>query len=326
MSEASKIVFMGSDAIGLPVLEWLHRSAAKQAHLVAVLSQPDRPVGRGRKLQPNPISAYAREQGIELLQPEKPGDTTVAWMQAQSIDLAVVMAYGHMLRKKLLDTPPCGFVNLHASILPEYRGASPIQSCIAQGDVQTGVTLMRIEPAMDAGAVCDIERVPIEAQDTGASVFDKLAHASVPLLERNLLSLLEGTATFEEQDHAKATYTRKLTKEDGWLDFSQSAFVLKNRIQSLDPWPGTFCEHAGVRIKVRGAQVEDTCVDKPAGCVLGVQGDALRVATGEGVLRIAYMQRPGGKMLPVHAFLRGYRLVEGDVLSGGDMKSLLRQG
>ena len=322
MSDLPKVVFMGSDAIGIPVLESL--SQDKRIKLVAVISQPDRPVGRGRKLTPNPLAAYALEHRMPLLQPEKPDEGTHGWLCDEGIDLVVVMAYGHLLKKTLLEIPPQGFVNLHASILPEYRGASPIQSAIAQGESQAGVTLMRIEPAMDAGAVCDIERVDIETEDTSESVFDKLAQASVPLIARNLDALLDGSARFAPQDHSLATYTRKLSKDDGWLDFHASARVLKCRMQALEPWPSAFCEHKGARLKMSGSLVDATSCDKLAGTVLGVGDGYLRIATGEGVLCIERMQRPGGKMLPVTEFLRGYVLATGEVLESGKMLPLLK--
>ncbi|MEM8549362.1 MAG: methionyl-tRNA formyltransferase, partial [Verrucomicrobiota bacterium] len=259
-----KIAFMGSDAIAVPVLRYLAEEARGLCEVAGVYSQPDRPKGRGKKLQPNPLAAAALELGLPLLQPEKPGEDDVAWLADNGVQLVFVMAYGHILKKQLLATPPLGFVNFHASILPKYRGASPVETAVACGEAETGVSLMRIIAKMDAGAVCDVERVPIEPLDTGASVREKLAAATVPLLARNLESLLAGTATFTEQDDAQATYCRKLEKADGQLDFAAPAQVLAARINGLFPWPGCFCDCGKERLKLKEAvALPGTMADAP---------------------------------------------------------------
>jgi len=311
-----KIVFMGSDAIALPVLHFLHTEARPLCDLCGVVSQPDRPAGRGQKLTPNPISAYALEHHIPLQRPEKARLELRTWLESQKTSLVIVMAYGHILKETFLTTPQHGCVNLHASILPKYRGASPIQSAIANGETETGVTLMRIEPEMDTGATADVECVSIAPDDTGDSVFSKLAHASVPLLQRNLQKLLTGTLTFTEQNHAAATYTHKLNKEDGWLDFDAPAFVLKNRIQAFDPWPGTFCEHNGVRLKLSSAHFTDEHPQHPPGTIVNITHQHLSIATGKGILLVSKIQRPGGKMLPIREFIQGYPLPINTMLTG----------
>ncbi|MEM9226576.1 MAG: methionyl-tRNA formyltransferase, partial [Verrucomicrobiota bacterium] len=285
--------------------------------------QPDRPKGRGKKLQPNPLAAAALELGLPLLQPEKPGEDDVAWMADNDVQLVFVMAYGHILRKKLLATPPLGFVNFHASLLPKYRGASPVETAVASGEAETGVSLMRIIPKMDAGAVCDVVRVPIELLDTGASVREKLAAATVPLLARNLESLLNGTATFTEQDEAQATYCRKLEKADGQLDFAAPAQVLASRINGLFPWPGCFCDCGKERLKLKAAVALSEPSTSAPGTVLAASAEGVDIATGEGVLRVGQLQRPGGKMLAAGDFLRGFELEAGTVLLGGEMPTLL---
>ena len=322
---------MGSDAIAVPVLKYLAQEAKGVCELAGVYSQPDRPKGRGKKLQPNPLAAAAQELGLTLLQPEKPGPDDVAWMRDNDIQLVLVMAYGHILKKSLLAAPPLGFVNFHASLLPKYRGASPVESAVASGETETGVSLMRIIPKMDAGAVCDVERVAIEPLDTGASVREKLSAATVPLLARNLESLLNGTATFTEQDEAQATYCRKLEKTDGQLDFSATASVLAARINGLDPWPGCYCEVGDVRVKLRAATVmqrglpDESAgdIDRVPGSVLAASEDGVDIAAGKGsVLRVRQLQRPGGRMLPAGDFLRGFELPVGTVLGGSEMREL----
>ncbi|WOO40976.1 methionyl-tRNA formyltransferase [Rubellicoccus peritrichatus] len=323
MVASRKFVFMGSDAIALPLLDWLHKHAVEfDAELVSVFSQPDRPKGRGRKLQPNPISAWALEKGVDLHRPEKPDADTIEYFKSNDIQLALVMAYGHLLRRALLATPPRGFVNFHASLLPKYRGASPVESAVASGEHETGVSLMEIIPAMDAGPVCDVERVSINASDTGHSTRGKLATACVPLIARNLEALLNGSASFVEQTESDATYCRKLSKTDGLLDFSVPAETLAARINGLDPWPGCFCDHRETRIKLREASFVKTKALADVGTVIGFEEGKVCIATGDGVLRIACLQRPGGRMLPAIDFLRGYELSIGAVLSGGPMEPL----
>lgn len=318
-----KIVFMGSDPIALPMLNWLHgNAAAHDASLVAVYSQPDRRRGRGKKLQPNAISAWALQYNIPLLRPEKPTRDTSAWFKAEGIDLVLVMAYGHMLRQHLLDVPPLGFLNFHASLLPKYRGASPVETAVANGESETGVSLMRIIQKMDAGAVCDVERTAIDPLDTGGHLRDKLAAACVPLLDRNLSGLLAGSAHFTEQDDSAATYCRKLEKTDGILDFSQPAEVLAARINGLDPWPGCFCEHGDVRLKLRQASAVASLAGRPGEVTLA-DADGVCIASGEGGLLVRQLQRPGGKMLPAGDFLRGYELSVGSLLRGGKQSVLV---
>ena len=172
---------MGSDAIAVPVLKYLAEEASHRVSVAGVFSQPDRPKGRGKHLQPNPLAAAAQELGLPLLQPEKPGTQEAEWLERHGVRLVFVMAYGHLLRKHLLAAPALGYVNFHASLLPKYRGASPVESAVASGERETGVSLMRIVPKMDAGPVLDMESVAVEPLDTGASVREKLAAATVPL-------------------------------------------------------------------------------------------------------------------------------------------------
>ena len=323
---------MGSDAIAVPVLQYLAVEAADKVVVAGVFSQPDRPKGRGKKLQPNPLAAAAQELGLSLLQPEKPGVSEAEWLEAQGVELVFVMAYGHILRKRLLAAPALGFVNFHASLLPEYRGASPVETAVACGEAETGVSLMRIVPKMDAGPVLDTEAVTIESLDTGASVREKLSAATIPLLARNLDALLSGEGAFVEQNESAATYCRKLEKADGQLDFAAPARELAARINGLDPWPGCFCEVGETRIKVRQALVLDgegqgdaagSASSQVPGEVLAASRDGVDVATGDGVLRVTQLQRPGGKMLPARDFLSGFELAPGTRLQGGEMRSLL---
>jgi methionyl-tRNA formyltransferase len=332
-----RVVFLGSDAIALPLLDWLARSTSsgpagegsRPAQLVAVYTQPDRPVGRGQKVRPNAVKLWAQAHGLPVHQPAKLTPDDLTQLKSHAPDVALVMAYGHILRQNFIDAPRLGTLNLHASLLPKYRGASPIQTAVANGESETGVTLMRIVLALDAGPVADAERVAIAPLDTAADVEAGLARACVPLLERSLPRLAAGTLVFAEQEHAAATFCRKLEKADAALDFAAPAPTLAARINGLMPWPACTVEINGQPLKLGLADaVPETChviSDKSAapGTVLGTDAEGLLVATGRGVLRLRRLQRPGGRMLPAAEFLRGFPFAPGAVLPSRPMPPLV---
>lgn len=322
MSELAKVVFFGSDTICLPCLESLHASTL--CELVAVVSQPDRPQGRGKRMQANPVAAYAAARGIELFQPEKPGHALAEWIQAKDVAVAIVMAYGHFLPKFLREAPRFGMLNFHGSLLPEYRGASPVETAIAQGETTTGVCLMRIVKAMDAGGVADSESIVIGPDATSPEVRVRLGEAVAPLLERNLAQILSGALDFREQDAARVTYCRKISKQDGAIDFELSAQEIYNRMRAFTPWPGAYFDHCESRIKVSSARVLGSACTACAGSVLSL-GKSILVATGKGVIEFTELQRPGGRMLPASDFLRGYMMQVGDLLRGGKSEPLVRK-
>lgn len=323
MTTPLRVVFLGSDAIALPLLDWL-ASAGEAACVVAVFTQPDRAVGRGQKVQPNAVKVWAQARAIPVLQPEKLTPEVRAQLAGFAPDVALVMAYGQILRDEFIATPRLGTLNFHTSILPKYRGASPIQSAVAAGETETGVTLMRIVRRLDAGPLADVERVAVGRLDTAAEVESRLAAACVPLLARALPALAAGTLPFREQDERAATYCRKLAKEDGGLDFSAPAGVLAARINGLFPWPACRAEILGQTVKFGLA---DTVAPMgggagSAGVVVGADADGLLLGTGEGILRVRRLQRPGGKMLPAAEFLRGFPIPPGLVLASQPMPSL----
>ncbi|MEI6860875.1 MAG: methionyl-tRNA formyltransferase [Verrucomicrobiota bacterium] len=337
-----KLVFLGSDAIALPLLNWLAPSAGSgrvveggaHAQVVAVFTQPDRPVGRGQKVQPNSIKTWALAHGLPVLQPEKITPAVSAQLAAFAPDVALVMAYGHLLPDDFIATPRLGTLNLHTSLLPSYRGASPIQTAIAGGERETGVTLMRIVRELDAGPVADAERVAIAPHDTALEVETKLAAACVPLLARTLPAFAAGRLSFIEQNHAAATYCRRLTKADGTLDFTAPASVLAARINGLFPWPACSVEIAGQPVKFGSAETKSAggppastseCgrAARAAGEILGHDAESLLIATGDGVLRVLQLQRPGGKMLPAAEFLRGCPVAAGTMVPSRPMPELI---
>ncbi len=332
-----RLVFLGSDAIALPLLNWLAGEGQAHARVVAVFTQPDRPVGRGQKVQPNAIKTWALAHGLPVLQPEKITPAASAQLAAFAPDVALVMAYGHLLPDDFIVTPRLGTLNLHTSLLPKYRGASPIQTAIAGREQETGVTLMRIVRELDAGPVADAARVPIAPQDTALEVETKLAAACVPLLARTLPTFAAGTLTFTEQDHGAATFCRKLKKEDGALDFTAPPEVLAARINGLFPWPACSVEIKGQPVKfgsatalgrpdpeaTGGGRAPSFAPSRAPGEILGHDAEGLLIATGDGVLRVRHLQRPGGKLLPAAEFLRGFPLAPGTALLSRPMSVLL---
>ncbi|MGC6424245.1 MAG: methionyl-tRNA formyltransferase [Lentimonas sp.] len=313
MTKLPKVIFFGSDAICLPVLDFLIGEGAERCQLHAVVSQPDRRQGRGKKLQPNPVAAWAQENGVQLLQPEKPDRGLSEWITYEGVAVALVMAYGHFLPKHVREASVQGMVNFHGSILPKYRGASPIETAIAMGETETGVCLMQVVKEMDAGGVADCEKVAIDAADTGMSLRVKVGQAVVPLLRRNLAATMSGSLRFEPQDTDQATHCRKITKDDAALDFQQSAQEVCDRLRAFTPWPGGYFDHGKTRIKVGKASVDMEAVELLPGTVVAVD-DALKVSTRDGAICFHELQRPGGKMIPVNDFIRGYPIIVGEVL------------
>lgn len=317
------IVFLGSDPIALPLLDWLAGEGSAVARVVAVFTQPDRPVGRGQKVTSNGIKTWALARGLPVYQPEKVTADVSAQLAALDADVSLVMAYGHILKQDFIDTPRLGTLNLHASLLPKYRGASPIQTSIANGESETGVSLMRIVRQLDAGPVADVERVAIAPRDTALDIEQKLAAACVPLLARTLPRLASGELVFVEQDHAAATFCRRMVKDDGRLDFTAPAAVLAARINGLFPWPASAVDFNGVPLKVGLADVV-ACGPAVPGAVLPADAEGLPVAAGDGrAVRFLRLQKPGGKLLPAPEFLRGTPIPAGTVFASQPLPPLV---
>jgi methionyl-tRNA formyltransferase len=317
---------MGSDPIALPLLNWLAGEGKSVAEVVGVFTQPDRPVGRGQKITANGIKTWALERGLPVFQPEKLTEDVRQQLAGLGADVGLVMAYGHILKDDFIATPRLGTLNLHTSLLPKYRGASPIQTAIASGEPETGVTLMRIVRKLDAGPVADVERVPIQKLDTANEIEAKLAEACVPLIARALPKLATGTLNFVSQDETQATFCRKLVKADGVLDFTTTASELAARINGLFPWPGCATEIGGQLIKIGMADSVNTEGQAATpGTIIKADRAGVFVATGGGTLKLMKLQRPGGKMLPAAEFLLGFPIQEGTLLVTQTMPSLVRQ-
>ena len=307
-------VFFGSDAICLPILEALI-SSSDRLELLAVVSQPDRRQGRGKRMKSNPVAAWAKKNEITLFQPEKPGAELAEWMQAHSTAIALVMAYGHFLNRALREAPTVGMYNFHASLLPKYRGAAPIEWAIANGDRQTGVALMQVVQAMDAGDVAAVETVEIEPRDTAARVREKIGQAVVPLFNRCMQAgLMRKELIFYPQESAAATHARKLAKSDGLIDFTQSAEVIYNRMRAFSTWPGSFFYYKSILIKVGRCEWRQQPHKLKCGTVLAAR-ETLCVAVSGGVISFIELQRPGGRLLPAIEFLRGFSIEPGEQLA-----------
>ena len=302
-----RVVFFGSAAIGFPSLEALLASA--QDEVVAVVTQPDRPAGRKQQLTPCPVKAFAQERELPVLSPEKVKDSLLE-LAALNADLFVVVAYGQYIPPSILSLPEHGAINLHPSSLPKYRGSSPIQWAVANGDTQTGVTILYVSEKMDAGDIILQREVSIGSDDTSAILEPVLAAAGAELLMEAVEQIRNGTVKRRPQDNAAATEVRKLTKEDGKLDWALPAATLRNRIRGFTPWPGCFCETPdGQRLKVLCAAVEDRA--GVPGEILEAAGRGFLVATGEGALRLLEVQPAGKCAMDGASYLRGYPLMPG---------------
>ena len=315
-----KIVYFGSDSICLPSLQWLDTKVTEHWDLLAVVSQPDRKQGRGQKLKANPVAEYAKERGIQLFQPEKPGEDLVQFLEKHKVDVSFVMAYGHFLGRAIREASRLGMVNFHGSILPKYRGASPIETAIACGETETGVSLMQIDREMDAGAVADMETISIEKEDDALSVRMKIGKATISILERSMNGLLDNELVFKKQDEESISHCRKLTKEDGLIDFELSAEDIFNRWRAFKAWPNSFCFHGENRIKVGLLEIcESALSPDKLGLVCGsviLEKDSIMVVTSSGLIRLLKLQKAGGRMLSAPDFLRGYAIKNGDCLKG----------
>jgi len=310
-----RTVFFGTPALALPTLEAM-LARPDLFEVVAVVAQPDKPAGRGKKLRPPPVAARAAELGLPLHQPRriKTGEFPEA-LEALDLDLAVVIAYGRILTSRHLETPRFGCINVHASLLPAWRGAGPIQWAIVAGDSTTGITTMWMEEGLDTGPMLVRRELAIEPADTAGSLGTKLADLGGQALVETVERLRSGTLTATPQPGEGASYARLLTKEDGALDWNQPAAVLERRVRGLSPWPGTYCGFRGERLKIHVATVVSAESVAPAGSVLAVSPDGIDVACGEGALRLTRLQPPGRKAQEAADFARGYHPEPGESLA-----------
>jgi methionyl-tRNA formyltransferase len=308
-----RTVFMGTPRFAVLSLAAL----AEGVDVTLVLCNPDRPAGRGRSVASPPIKEEAARRGIPVFQPEKARHPdAVARIAAEAPDLIVVVAYGHILPKSILDIPRLGCINVHASLLPKYRGAAPINWAVARGEAVTGITIMRMDEGMDTGPMLHVREMPIGEDDTAETMFSKLSILGAEALREALRKLREGTLDETPQDAALATYAPKLTKEHGRIEWSRPAGEVRNLVRGMRPWPSAFALHAGATLKVLSSAVaRESGAAGEAGEVVALGRDGIAVACGEGVLRLQVVQPGGGKAMDAWAYAQGRRVAAGERLS-----------
>lgn len=303
---------MGTPDFAVPAFEALRDSPHE---VVLVITQPDRPKGRGRKLTASPVKKVADASGYPIFQPVSLRNQNVQEkIQSLDPDLLVVIAFGHVLTADILAIPRYGAINVHASILPKYRGPAPIQWAVINGDRETGVTTMMMDSGVDTGDILLTAREPIGPEDTAGHMHDRLARVGAELLITTLEALAGERLTPIVQEHIQATYAPMLTKGDGRINWRKPAVAIESFIRGVSPWPGAFTFYGSKRIKIYKARTRDSRTDKQAGTVLESFPGELWVATGEGVLSILEIQGASGKRLPVEDFLRGTAMIPGEQL------------
>jgi len=310
-----KLVFMGTPDFAATILKGLIES---RHEIIAVVTQPDKKKGREQQLSCSPVKELALQHNLTIYQPVKVREQEfLDQMNALNPDAIIVAAFGQILPKALLDIPKYGCINVHASLLPKYRGAAPIQYAILDGESETGISIMYMDTGIDTGDVILQERLPIAPDETGGSLFDKMADLGSRLLLEALEQIEKGTAVRIKQDDDKATYVKMITKEMGRMDFTLPAIRLERMVRGLDPWPSAYTFLDGKTLKIWKAGVEEddeaTASAKP-GEIIELRKDAIVVKTGEGKLVIKELQLEGKKRLSADAFLRGYRLTCGTIL------------
>ncbi len=298
-----RILFLGTPAFAAIPLRSL---VAAGLEVVGVVTQPDRPAGRGGSMQAPPVKLAATELGLRVLQPATLKEPAVIeQLAALQPDVGVVAAYGEILRKAVLSLPPLGYLNIHPSLLPLYRGPSPVSAAIRAGDAVTGVSVMLLERAMDAGPILAQAVVSLPAKARSGPLTEELFHIGAELLVRVLPLYANGELHAVPQDHSQATFSTLLTKADGELDWQEPALVLERKLRAFDPWPGVWTTVAGAPLKILAAIVEPTQADAPPGTVL--PGDRLLVATGSGMLELQTVQPAGKRPMAGTDWLHGLR-------------------
>jgi len=304
---AQRVLFMGSPQFAIPTL----RALLQGYQVVGVVTQPDRPSGRGRQLQPPPVKVLAQARGLPVLQPASlRSPEAIAALQALRPDVIVVAAFGQILRPAVLDLPPFGCLNVHASLLPRWRGAAPIAAAILAGDETSGITVMRMDPGLDTGPILRQRALPIAPDDTSESLGEKLAQLGADLLLDTLPDWLARKILPQPQDNTLATFAPQLEKEQGHVDWSEPADAIARRVRAFHPWPGTFTTWQGAPLRILRASAESASASRGEGALPGTveaTPDGPVVVTGRGRLRLIEVQPAGKRPMPADAFVRGAR-------------------
>jgi methionyl-tRNA formyltransferase len=313
-----KIIYAGTPEFAAVALNALYDAGHE---ITLVLTQPDRPAGRGMQLQASPVKQCALAHGTPVAQPvslrldgkyPEVASAAHALLRETPHDVMIVAAYGLILPRSVLDIPRLGCINIHASLLPRWRGAAPIHRAIEAGDTETGVTIMQMEEGLDTGPMLSMQALPIAADDTTASLHDKLALLGGQMIVAALERLQQGQLSATPQPDAGANYAAKVAKEEAALDFHHPAAVLARKIRAFNPFPGASAQFGEVTVKLWQAQALPGPGTAPAGTVLAANAqDGVQIACGDGVLQVTQLQKPGGKRLPVAEFLKGFALTDG---------------
>ena len=308
-----RIVFMGTPDFSVPTLEAL---VASEHEVVGVVTQPDKPKGRGKEIHMSPVKECALQHNIPVYQPVRARDEAfVDEMRALIPDVMVVIAFGQILPKSLLELPKYGCVNIHASLLPKYRGAAPIQWAVINGDEETGITTMMMDVEMDTGDMLEKTVVKLDPEETGGSLFDRLSLLGGDLILSTLSKLEKGEITPVPQDHEKATYVKKISKSMGDIDWTMDAVSIERLVRGLNPWPSAFTRWNGKMLKIWEAKVlPDPDVKLPCGSVISASDEGLKIQTGAGVLCVTSLQLEGKKRMDTAAFLRGYQVAASSMM------------
>ncbi|PSV03957.1 methionyl-tRNA formyltransferase [Photobacterium leiognathi subsp. mandapamensis] len=305
MSKPLRIVFAGTPDFAARHLAALLSS---QHDVVAVYTQPDRPAGRGKKLTASPVKAIALEHDIPVYQPVSlRNEEAQQELAAIDADIMVVVAYGLLLPQEVLDTPRLGCINVHGSILPRWRGAAPIQRSIWAGDTETGVTIMQMDIGLDTGDMLKVATLPIEATDTSATMYEKLAELGPDALIDCLSDIADGTAVAVKQDDEQANYAKKLSKEEALIDWTMDAAAIERCVRAFNPWPMSYFTVAEQNVKVWQTAVEADNQGKAPGTILSADKKGILVATGNGALRLISLQPPGKKAMSAADLLNSRR-------------------
>ena len=301
-----KIVFMGTPDYAIPSLDALWQGGYE---IAGVFTQPDKPSGRGNKTEMSPVKKWALEKGLPVWQPQKIRLESVGLLRDLAPDVCVTAAFGQILSRELLDIPRLGTVNVHASLLPEFRGSSPVAWCLMEGRTETGVTTMMTDPGIDTGDILMQEALEIDPEDTAGTLTDKLAVVGARLLLRTLRALEDGTCPRTKQDESRMSYYPKLTKEMSALKVDRTAEEIRCQVRALDPWPGTVLMAGEEPLKIWRVSCTGEDTDLRPGTVLCADPkNGFRIATGKGVLEITELQARGGKRMKAADYLRGHRI------------------
>ena len=307
-----RLIFFGTPEFAVPTLVRL----ADEHEIAAVVSQPDRPSGRGRRVTPSPVSVAAQERGLALLRPERVGDPeVVAALRAAAADLGVVVAFGQFLPRPIRELPRRGYLmNGHASVLPRHRGAAPIARALIAGDRETGISVMRVEREMDAGPVALVRTLSIVPDEDAGQLTKRLAELCAGAIAEALAQIANGSVRWTEQDHARATLAPKIETAELAIDWREPAAAIARRVRAFAPAPGARTELRGEPLRILAARAEAGPADRAPGAVFARPGEPLRVATGDGWLVPERVQRAGGSALDIAAFLRGRPISDGEQL------------